>query len=375
MAALVLQPWRSAEKRSGMLPDYVLMPPEVNSARIYAGPRSGSMWAAAAAWDVLATELSSAASSFQTAVSTLGGSWQGPSALAMATAAVPYVQWLSAASAQAEQAAGEARLSAGAFDVAFIATVAPPLIAANRAQLTTLIATNILGQNTAAIAATEATYTEMWAQDVAAMTGYDASTAAVQSQWTSFSAPPPDLAGSTIPVQSTSSELFSPLGQPSSLLSTLQTSLSQLQMLSTPAELAMEPMNMAMGQIMTGANPLLGGATDVVPAMTPALLPATGPALPSLGTTALMKPPIPALMGQANSIGALSVPATWPDSAAVAGPAHTVAAPSGAAIPSVSTPGRPYLPSIGSPSRGLAVATPAAITAARAGALRRGMRD
>ncbi|OYV64531.1 MAG: hypothetical protein B7Z72_13120 [Gemmatimonadetes bacterium 21-71-4] len=106
-----------------------------------------------------------------------------------------------------------------------------------------------------------------------------------------------------------------------------------------------------------------------------ALLPATGPALPSLGTVPLVKPPIPALMGQANSIGALSVPATWPDSVPVAGPTHAVAAPSGAGTPSVSVPGRPYLPSIGSPGRGLPAAAPPAIAAARAGAARRAVPD
>ncbi len=53
-------------------------------------------------------------------------------------------------------------------------TVPPPLIAANRAQLMALIATNFLGQNTPAIAATEAQYTEMWVQDAIAMYGYAA---------------------------------------------------------------------------------------------------------------------------------------------------------------------------------------------------------
>ena len=48
----------------------------------------------------------------------------------------------------------------------------PPVIEANRTLLMTLIATNILGQNTPAIAATEAHYMEMWAQDAAAMYGY-----------------------------------------------------------------------------------------------------------------------------------------------------------------------------------------------------------
>lgn len=48
----------------------------------------------------------------------------------------------------------------------------PPVVATNRAQLAGLVATNFLGENTPAIAATEAQYQEMWAQDVAAMSGY-----------------------------------------------------------------------------------------------------------------------------------------------------------------------------------------------------------
>ena len=41
---------------------------------------------------------------------------------------------------------------------------------ANRAQLAALVATNILGKNTPAIAANETMYGEFWAQDAAAMT-------------------------------------------------------------------------------------------------------------------------------------------------------------------------------------------------------------
>ena len=44
-------------------------------------------------------------------------------------------------------------------------TVPPPVIAANRVLLLNLIATNFFGQNTPAIAVTEAQYMEMWAQD------------------------------------------------------------------------------------------------------------------------------------------------------------------------------------------------------------------
>ncbi|MBL7325579.1 PPE family protein, partial [Escherichia coli] len=56
-------------------------------------------------------------------------------------------------------------------------TVPPPVIAENRAELMILIATNLLGQNTPAIAVNEAEYGEMWAQDAAAMFGYAATAA------------------------------------------------------------------------------------------------------------------------------------------------------------------------------------------------------
>ncbi|MCV7029324.1 PPE family protein, partial [Mycobacterium sherrisii] len=40
--------------------DFAMLPPEVNSGRMYAGAGSGPLMAAAAAWDGLAAELSSA---------------------------------------------------------------------------------------------------------------------------------------------------------------------------------------------------------------------------------------------------------------------------------------------------------------------------
>jgi PPE-repeat protein len=68
--------------------------------------------------------------------------------------------------------------------------VPPPLITANRLQLTQLESTNFFGQNSPAIAATEAQYSEMWAQDAAAMYGY-AGASASASDVTPFAAPPP----------------------------------------------------------------------------------------------------------------------------------------------------------------------------------------
>ena len=51
--------------------DYGAFPPEFNSARMYAGPGPGSMLAAAAAWNGLAAELRSVASSYGSVISGL----------------------------------------------------------------------------------------------------------------------------------------------------------------------------------------------------------------------------------------------------------------------------------------------------------------
>src|ERR1700751_4124680 len=172
--------------------DYGAFPPEFNSARMYAGPGPGAMLAAAAAWNGLAAELRSVASSYGSVISGLtDGPWLGPSSTAMATAAMPYVAWLSATAGQAELTGAQAQAAVGAYQAAFAMTVPPPLIAENRAQLTTLVATNLLGQNTPAIAANQAQYGEMWAQDAAAMYGYAANSAAITATITPFT-PAPD---------------------------------------------------------------------------------------------------------------------------------------------------------------------------------------
>jgi PPE-repeat protein len=169
--------------------DFAVLPPELNSGLMYAGPGSGSMVAAAAAWDGLAAELRSTAASYSSVISGLTAGWQGPSSAAMAAAAAPYAAWISGTAAAAEHAAAQARAAATAYQTAFAAMVPPPVIAANRGQLASLVATNLFGQNTPAIAATEAQYADMWAQDAAAMYGY-AGSAALATRLTPFTEPP-----------------------------------------------------------------------------------------------------------------------------------------------------------------------------------------
>jgi len=159
--------------------DFGALPPEINSARIYLGPGSTPMLAAATAWDALAAQLELFAAGYSGTISALqGDSWSGPASAAMAAAAAPYVAWAAATSVRAQEAAHRARAAASAFETAFLATVHPAVVAANRIELAALVATNFFGQNTAAIAATEAAYAEMWAQDAAAMYSYAASCSA-----------------------------------------------------------------------------------------------------------------------------------------------------------------------------------------------------
>jgi PPE-repeat protein len=163
--------------------NFSVLAPEVNSARMFSGAGSAPMLTAAAAWDRLASELGSAASSFSSVTSGLTHqAWQGPASAAMAAAAAPYVGWLGAAATHATGAAGQARAVAGAFEGARAATVHPLAVAANRNGLMQLVMSNLFGQNAPAIAAAESEYEQMWAQDVAAMAGYHVGASAAAAQ-------------------------------------------------------------------------------------------------------------------------------------------------------------------------------------------------
>jgi PPE-repeat protein len=96
---------------------------------------------------------------------------------------------------QAMTSAAQATAAATAYEEAFAMTVPPPVIAANRSLLMALIATNFLGINTPAIMATEMHYMEMWAQDVAAMSGYQAQSAAATSALPQYTPPAPTTTG------------------------------------------------------------------------------------------------------------------------------------------------------------------------------------
>ncbi len=206
-----------------MVFDFAAQPPELISAKIYSGPGAESLQAAAAAWDGLSSELQSTAANFQSVISGLiSGDWTGPSSEAAAAAAAPYVSWLGTTAGQAEQTAGQARAAATAYETALAATVPPAEIAANRTQLLSLLQANIFGQYNAAIAALEAEYGQFWAQDVAAITGYSASSQSATTGLGSFTEAPQTTNSSGQATQAAATTAASAAAAPSDLESVLE---------------------------------------------------------------------------------------------------------------------------------------------------------
>ncbi|MBO0865981.1 MAG: PPE domain-containing protein, partial [Mycobacterium sp.] len=210
-----------------------------------------------------------------------------------------------------------------------------------------LVATNFFGQNTPAIAATEAQYAEMWAQDAAAMYGYAGSSASA-SALTPFSPPRQntDLAGaagqaaavgqatgtSAGNVQSTVSgvsQAVSAAATPAQATDPLTTLANLISVfLSAPADLAIfsgvVPLDVLSGPAdipwsiigtLTGlsTDDTISGWAGVAAWPGTGLVPPTDfPArITNISPIATSAPAVSAGLGEANTIGALSVPPAW----------------------------------------------------------------
>jgi PPE-repeat protein len=244
--------------------DFAVLPPEVNSGRMYAGAGPGPMLAAAAAWNGLAAELRATALGYSSVLSELSDQWHGPTSAAMMAAAMPYVAWLHATAGQAEHSAAQAEAAVAAYEAAFAATVPPTVVAANRARLMTLIATNFLGQNTPAIAATEAEYAEMWAQDAAAMYGY-ATASAVATELTSFDPPQQTTSpgGLTAQTAAVSQAAGAPTGTQQGTLSQLISAMPDaLQGLASPSSPSSQATGLGSVLELGGWNPFAPGSAS-----------------------------------------------------------------------------------------------------------------
>jgi PPE-repeat protein len=345
---------------------FLILPPEINSARMYAGAGAQPLALAGATWDGLAADLHASASSFGAVIDTLTtGPWSGPASVTMAAAAAPYVGWMRAVAGQAELAAAQVRAAATAFENALTATVHPAAVTANRVSLISLVATNFVGQNTPAIAATEFDYEEMWAHDVAAMFGYHAGAASVAATLPPLAVPPTTMAGLVAPAANAvqaplaaSSALVVPVTQVAGLASQIPAALQSLtsavpvESLSSVAQFATLPVSLLLSPIMSLAQSGSGAgvaATAGLAADVPTLAGDVVTGAPSLGGGGV-GPALSAGLGQSHLVGALSVPPTWTGSTPARMAASVVpglgAAPTAAATSGMTggTGGMPMMP-------------------------------
>jgi PPE-repeat protein len=334
--------------------DFGMLPPEINSARMYSGPGSGPMMAAAAAWDALAEELSLAANGYGSVISELtGGPWKGPSSVAMATTTAPYVAWLHTAAVRAEHSAVQAKEAAAAYELAFATTVPPAVVAANRSLLMTLIATNFFGQNTPAIAATDTHYAEMWAQDALTMYGYAGSSSAATTL-TPFTPPPSTTNSAGLMAQSATvaQGVGDSAGQTTmpQLISAMPTALAQLAAPNASSEplITFNPLFDAIGLGLTAprfSNMGLGwscaatsgrGITIVNERLAFQAERDLEKGLQFDANAAPARPGgslVDAGMGRASPVGSLSVPPSWANAAPEIRPVELTSMDSGGGVP------------------------------------------
>ncbi|KAS91007.1 PPE family protein PPE36 [Mycobacterium tuberculosis TKK_03_0118] len=118
------------------MPNFWALPPEINSTRIYLGPGSGPILAAAQGWNALASELEKTKVGLQSALDTLLESYRGQSSQALIQQTLPYVQWLTTTAEHAHKTAIQLTAAANAYEQARAAMVPPAMVRANRVQTT-----------------------------------------------------------------------------------------------------------------------------------------------------------------------------------------------------------------------------------------------
>lgn len=267
--------------------DFGAVPPEINSGRMYLGAGSAPLLSAAAAWQAVSAELSAAASSYTSIITELTGiAWRGASSSQMAAAAAPFATWLNQTAGRAARVAGQARAAAAAYELAFAMTVPPPVIAANRNLLAALVATNFLGQNTAAIAAAEADYAQLWIQDATAMYLY-AESSAHASALPPFDTPPRTAGPASTTVQQLQSALSSPLAQ------------------------ILEHVPNVINSVLSSANAVTSGRGIYLTELRPAAQEAAQPEPPFPWARMASAPRVSAAWGRADLVGRLAAPPSW----------------------------------------------------------------
>ncbi|OBG98346.1 PPE domain-containing protein [Mycobacterium sp. E3247] len=318
-----------------MVLDFAAIPPEITSSLIYSGAGSAPLMAAAAAYANLGAEISTTATQWESIVSLLTTeNWTGGGSAAAAAAAQPIITYLTETAATLEQASAQATASAAAFEAVYAAVVPPQLVIANRTTQAALLPFAVIPTVAAEIAALDAQYAEMWAQDAAAMAAYQAASLAA-----GVLTPVTPLASTTNPATaaaagSTALAADSTLGTAQALAPTAADAaaaaptlpftttgwLSSIDnFLGTPSVL-----NAINGSVNTAAwwvcntiptavslGHTLGSVPSIPFALTDSVTPLAGGMVQGTMVGSVSGAGASAALGEASAVGGLSVPAGW----------------------------------------------------------------
>lgn len=151
------------------------MPPEANTGRMIAGAGAEPYLQAEMGWQALALDYTAAMTALRTSILTVSSAWQGMASAQAQAAFEPYLAWMMAVIAQAEQRAIAAAAQAATYSTAVAETPTLGEIADNHITHAVLEGTNFMGCNTVPIAINEFDYfVILWNRAAGAMDGYSA---------------------------------------------------------------------------------------------------------------------------------------------------------------------------------------------------------
>ncbi len=148
------------------------VPPEVNDFRVRTGPGAAAVIPLTLAYEEASAVHLEQAQQMVATTMAANTSWIGFGDIGMNETALPMAAHIDVAGAHAQAAAQTINAAGQAHSMTLATSIPYPTVIANRVREATLEATNVIGQNSPAIAEANLEYGEYWAQNAGAMMGF-----------------------------------------------------------------------------------------------------------------------------------------------------------------------------------------------------------